>query len=437
MILLNAAREAWNRGYAMRARRERFKRFTYGDQWGDTVRTADGRYVSEGRLIEDQGRQPLTNNLIRRLVKTIVGRYRTLCTDKGRYDLSDTVTAVNELPELDSRLLEEFLISGVAVQRVAPDIRPSGAAVWVDNVSPRAFFTGEFADPRGNDVELVGMMHDMSPAQLMARFGGDSPARRQKLAAIYSRDDIATQGLTATDTQAADFLSPAVAGKCRVIELWTLDAVAGDTSAFRWQCRWLAPTGDVLAQYPSPWAHGRHPFIFRFYPYTDGEVHPFVEDVIDQQKYINRLIMLIDRMMGASAKGVLLFPLDQKTRDVTWREICQRWSAADGVIPITGKGAMLPQQVSGNGADAGAHRLLELELKLFEDVSGVSDAMLGRATSGNGGAGLYESQIQNSTAALADIFDTFNAFTARRDVLAASLKAPSPSKFKPSNQSKL
>lgn len=63
--------------------------------------------------------------------------------------------------------------------------------------------------------------------------------------------------------------------------------------------------------------------------------------------------------------------------------------------------------------------------------------MLGRATSGNGGAGLYESQIQNSTAALADIFDTFNAFIARRDVLAASLKAPSPSKFKPSNQSKL
>ena len=85
---------------------------------------------------------------------------------------------------------------------------------------------------------------------------------------------------------------------------------------------------------------------------------------------------------------------------------------------------MLPQQVTGNGADAGAHRLLELELKLFEDTSGVSDALLGRAPSGNGGAGLYESQIQSSTAALADIFDTFNAFTARRDTLAKALKAP-------------
>ena len=109
--LLQRAIDSYGALLPFRRERERCKRFTYGDQWGDIVRTADGRYVSEGRLIEDQGRQPLTNNLIRRLVKTIVGRYRTLCTDKGRYDLSDTVTAVNELPELDSRLLEEFLIS--------------------------------------------------------------------------------------------------------------------------------------------------------------------------------------------------------------------------------------------------------------------------------------------------------------------------------------
>ena len=56
MILLNAAREAWGRGHEMRARRERFKRFTYGDQWGDIVRAADGRYISEGRILEEHGR---------------------------------------------------------------------------------------------------------------------------------------------------------------------------------------------------------------------------------------------------------------------------------------------------------------------------------------------------------------------------------------------
>jgi hypothetical protein len=58
-----------------------------------------------------------------------------------------------------------------------------------------------------------------------------------------------------------------------------------------------------------------------------------------------------------------------------------------------------------------------LELKLFEDVSGVGDALLGRTDSGNVGSALYESQIANSTIALADIFETFNSFTAQRDKL--------------------
>lgn len=422
--LLSAAHDAWSAAAGLRRRRERFKRFTYGDQWGDPAEPGRAYSASEGDMMLANGRQPLTNNLIRRLVKTIVGRYRTVCSENGRYDIRPgSLAALNDLPELDSRLLEEFLISGVAVQRIVPDIRPSGAAVWVDNVNPCDFFTGDFIDPRGNDVEMLGMLHDMSPAQVMARFAGDNPVRRRFVAGTCADAASRIAGAALAGTS-ADFFVARTPGKCRLIELWTLDALAGPGSHFEWHCRWLAPSGDVLAEYASPWKHRMHPFVFRFYPYTDGEVHPFVEDVIDQQKYINRLIMLIDRMMGASAKGVLLFPVGQKVDDFSWEEICRRWSAADGVIPINGRNDVLPQQVVGNSADAGAHRLLELELKLFEDVSGVSDALLGRATSGNGGAGLYESQLASSTAALADIFDTFNALTARRDALAATLNAP-------------
>jgi hypothetical protein len=127
--------------------------------------------------------------------------------------------------------------------------------------------------------------------------------------------------------------------------------------------------------------------------------------------------VLIDRMMGSSAKGVLLFPVDQKVPGFTWDDVCQRWSAADGVIPITGRSSVMPQQVTSNGADAGAHNLLELELKLFEDVSGVGDALLGKTTSGNVGSALYDSQVANSTIALSDIFETFNSFTKQRDIL--------------------
>jgi hypothetical protein len=54
-------------------------------------------------------------------------------------------------------------------------------------------------------------------------------------------------------------------------------------------------------------------------------------------------------------------------------------------------------------------------------VSGVSDALMGKTVAGNVGNTVYQTQIANSTIALADIFDTFNAFTAKRDSLAKLL----------------
>lgn len=415
--LTAAAYAAWSALSARREARRRFVRYTYGDQWGDMVTDNNGRLIREGDLVAETGRQPLTNNLIRRLVKTIVGRYRNLATENGRYDLSPgSADSANQLPELDARLLEEYLISGQAIQRVCREKRRGREGVWVDNVNPALFFTNRFTDPRGHDLEMAGMLHSMSLAEVLERFGGGKRRRMERIRGYYGADAHVDTTLTG---EATEFFN-APDGRCRVIELWTLEAVEtarGESVAitFKWRCRWLTPHGDELCAYDSPWRHGGHPFVMKFYPYTDGEVHPFVEDVLDQQRYINRLIVLIDKMMGASAKGVLLFPVDQKPSGLTWEEICARWSAADGVIPIQGRSQTLPQQISGNGGDAGAHRLLELELKLFEDVSGVSDALLGKAPTGNEGTALYESRIANSTVALADILDTFTALTDARN----------------------
>jgi hypothetical protein len=420
--LIAAAQSAWSSAAELRAKRLRYKRYTYGDQWGDIVSDGNGHHVREGDLVAQAGRQPLTNNLIRRLVKTIVGRYRNTTAENHRYNNTPgSVDERNALDELDSRLLEEFLISGCAIQRVVNEVRPSvGEGVWIDNVNPCNFFINDFRDPRGTDVEMVGMLHDMSLHEVLARFGNGDRRRMEWLRGLYGTVDPLMAAITGDDI---DFYV-ARNGRCRVVEMWTLEAIESGTRRrasidFKWRCRWLTPSGDLLATYMSP--IGTHPFVVKYYPLTDGEVHPFVEDVIDQQRYINRLIVLIDRMMGASAKGVLLFPVDQKLPGFSWEEVCRRWSAADGVIPIAGRSTTLPQQVAGTGADAGAHKLLEIELKLFEDVSGVSDALMGKTVAGNVGNTVYQTQIANSTIALADIFDTFNAFTAKRDSLAKLL----------------
>lgn len=428
--ILQLAHHTWAQKDADRARRLRYKRYTYGDQWGDLMPDGNGGMVPEKTLVKFSGREPLTHNLIRRLIKTVIGRYRTICDERNRYsDLPDSLDRLNALAELDSRLLEEFLISGCAIQRVVAETRHGRHGVWIDNVCPTRFFVNDFRDPRGWDVNIVGMLHDMSPGEMMSRFG--------------SRFNIAkARGVSGPLLDSDETFFNARNGMFRAIEVWTyqprLTNFAHDTDSaavgtiepgqqstgniniarrmdFSWHCRWFDGAGNLLDHYTSPFPHGQHPFVFKFYPLVDGEVHSFVEDIIDQQRCVNRLMVLMDKMLGASAKGVLLFPMTQLHKDFPIDRVMESWSAADGIIPINGTSPILPQQVSGSGNDVGAQRLLELEMKFFEDISGVSEALMGKSSGSTGGAGLFNAQVQSSTSALADIFETFMDLTRARD----------------------
>lgn len=419
------AYKAWNAGASWRARRERCKRFAYGDQWSDPVLTRSGRLVTEGASLSEGGRRPLTNNLIRQLIKSIVGRFRTLSSEDGFY--KDELSRRNSLAELDSRMLEEFLISGAAVQRVVHERRFPGEAVWVDNVEPGRFFVNSFRDPRGWDIDLAGMLHDMTLPEVLNRYGRGLRERCQAISAIYSHlgegtatayDAAETLGLPGVERE---FFSPAEPGRCRVIEVWTYDALSSPGKGaetglhFGWNCRIFAPDGTMLDSFPSPYAHGSHPFAVKFYPLTDGEVHSFVEDLVDQQKYINRLIVQIDTIMAHSAKGALLFPIDQKLDAVSMEEIAERWASPHGVIPITGRGTHLPQQVNSNGGADAAYQLLNLQMKLFENSSGVSDVLLGRNVSAAVGSENYRARVEGATIALADLLESFGSFREMRN----------------------
>ena len=119
--ILRQAYSAWNSAAGLRERRARYKRYTYGDQWSDLVLSSKGHIVRERDRLTESGKSPMINNLIRQLVKTIVGRYRNIMADKEMY--KSGLSSRNHLPELDSRLLEEFLISGTAVQRIVREKR--------------------------------------------------------------------------------------------------------------------------------------------------------------------------------------------------------------------------------------------------------------------------------------------------------------------------
>lgn len=179
-----AALHAWQQAATLRAHRTRLKNYTYGNQWADPVRDDTGNWTTEGQMIAASGRKPLTNNLIRRMVKTIVGRYRATAQENGRYTKdSPPFTAANSLHELDARMLEEFLISGCAIQRIGMR-RPSSQPI-IDNISPSDFFVNPHRDPRGNDIELIGVAHTLSLQEILRRFSPTDPLRARQIARIY------------------------------------------------------------------------------------------------------------------------------------------------------------------------------------------------------------------------------------------------------------
>ena len=91
-----AAQNAWNDWSELRSKRRRNKDFTYGSQWGDVVLDSDGRKCTEYQHLLENGHEPLTNNVIRRLVRSVVGRFRnTIAGQEEHRDLIDIIESVN------------------------------------------------------------------------------------------------------------------------------------------------------------------------------------------------------------------------------------------------------------------------------------------------------------------------------------------------------
>lgn len=467
---LAAASANWEAMAEFRSERERCKRYCYGRQWDDLI-SVDGRMMREEEYIRSQGNIPLKNNLIRRMVRSVLGVFRnrysypsaqSLGLDKenpseeAAYDHLLKNAEFNRLGELHARTMEEFLISGLAVHRKTtgggfsrrPGDRLAGLA-RTDYVAPDTFFVDAATrDFRGWDVRMVGQTHDvdfLSLCSALARTEHDCEALREIFlpAASAGRSAGGGFGGLAFGKESAaqgDFLSPSAPGLCRVIEVWTRETreryrvhdrasgrifkieasdkgkLAADMEAVwmldeEWSYRYLAPTGHVLAEGISPLPGGGHPYVWKAYPFIDGEIHSFVADVIDQQRHTNRLITLYDWVLRSTAKGVLLFPESALPDGVEIDDISEEWSRFNGVILFRPKAGMpLPQQVCGNASQVGITDLLNIQLKMFEDVSGVNGALEGKLTNSSVSGTLFESQTRQAMTALLDIMESYDSF---------------------------
>ena len=76
----------------------------------------------------------------------------------------------------------------------------------------------------------------------------------------------------------------------------------------------------------------------------------------------------------------------------------------------------MPQQIAVNATQVGAYEMLSLQMRLFEDISGVHGAIQGKAAQSGTPASLYAQQIQYSSTNLLDLFESFKTFREDRDI---------------------
>ena len=488
--IINEAQNYWYRMTSFRRKRQRCKDYTYGKQWGDVV-CIDGEMMTEEEYITRQGRTPLKNNLIRRLITQIIGVFRNqakepICTARDREEqrLGETMTVllqynmqVNSMTELLARSLEEFLISGLIVHSKRFKVRDGKADCWTEYVNPNNIIIDtNMKDFRAWDLSFIGEIHDLSRDELIAQFAR-TPEDLDTLTNIYALQNDQRQFSAWLADEFGErakidpsFFAPLVSGIYRVFEIWrkeskpryrVFDPLKGevykieeadyaimveaenlrrieeaslmgyelsDTPLLRskwfidtvWWYYYITPFGDILREGESPYEHKSYPYVIKPYPFIDGEIHSLTANILDQQRYINRLIILYDWVISSSAKGVLMFPEEALPSGMSLEDIADEWSRFNGVITIKAKpGTPLPQQISNNSTNIGINELLGMQMRLFDDISGVHGALQGKPGNSGMSAALYAQQVQQSSTNLIDVLDSFSAFIvegAKKDV---------------------
>lgn len=380
---------------------------------------------------------------------------------------------LNETDELDSDSLKMLMLGGIAAQRIEYGWNPYKRLndVWVLPVNPsRLFFNTDMEDVRGWDLNTIGEIFDMHIENVVAAFA-HSRDDEEWIKNVYGRDKtiLFTQinGMQGEESKNIDFYIPSREDMCRVILSWkqetrqayfchdflrgkyfyadlkdksVIDAenkrriseaeragvLPEDTllieyeysNELYWYYRYMTPWGDVLQEGRSPYWHEQHNYAIIAYPLVMGHIFNFIEDFIDQQRAINRTFMLIDFMRSSSAKGLLIVD-DSVLESMTKEEVVDEYVRYNGVIFVKLKEGKnidnVIKQYNGNANLAGDYEMLNLQLKLINDIAGVNSAMQGKDAPSGTAASLYNQQIQQSSLNLKSLFDAFSSFQKRRD----------------------
>lgn len=482
--VLLEAKECYESLSIARKKRLRNFRFAFGEdqgQWGDIMEGMNGK--TEAQHISDQGKTPLQYNMIQSSMQTVLGQYASNPTepncvsrDIDQSELGDQMTVAiqeeyqrNQVHALDVHNMIEVLGSATCFEKLTfgenPALQATGVNVY-NKTLPQMFFN-RMEDVRNWDCYLIGELHDMRIADVLASFGEGDSRKWQELRAIYSNcsnETIAYQygNLTGQRESLRDFFMPYDPKFCRVIEVWKLESQAQykchDTLTGEyywtgldqdanikyenkqrtvqangeginprlieykrgihqyWYYRFMSPTGEILKEGESPYWHGSHPYVLRRFMGVNGSVFSFVESMIDAQKMLNRNLTQMDFIIGASAKGLLMIPEDCIPDGWSAKDYAEEWGKVGGYIVYkpNAKGNM-PEEISSASRSVGVSEMVNLIRSMLPDLSGVHGALQGKQASSGTSGKLYQAEAEQAATNLIYTFDVYKDFRTDRD----------------------
>lgn len=326
------------------------------------------------------------------------------------------------------------------------------------------FFNSKANDPRHWDVDLIGEIRDYTLGELASALAESRYDFRQ-LEDIYSpyMDRYHSSVRQSERHEYVSWDTPAANGLCRTYHVWTLehkerircvDIMDTSRPLYKievnqlplileenrkrletgrqagmpdediplieytrridqyWHFQMLAPDGRVLVEYDSPYEHGSHPYVFRLHHYINGKVYPFIGVIIDQQRYINRLITLHDLAIQGAAKGLKLIPKNV-LGDLSPKEFARRFVEIGEFIfyePDPKMPNVKPEILTTNATNIGTAELLSLEIGFINDISSVSESLQGKSPSSGTAASRYMMETQNSTTAVSALMSMIGVF---------------------------
>lgn len=333
-----------------------------------------------------------------------------------------------------------------------------------------AFWEAEGTDPRHWDISMIGEFRDYTIGELAATFA-ESEYDYNQLLEIYKPylSQLATIHKTRNDYSEGSWNYPMTTNLCRVYEIWTKEhkpgirckdimnteqplyhidprdlpniqaenerrialgreqGIADDDIPLieykgkglgykiyeYWHYWALTPDGRILVDYDSPFEHGSHPYTIKMHLYVNGRTTPFISCIIDQQRYINRLITLNDLLINSSIKNLKMIPIDLIPKGMSQREFARQAVELDGWVFYEPQNRMTnaePKVITQNAINIGIHELLQVQLSSINDITNVHGALQGKAPNAGTSAQLYLMESQNATTSIATLLNKFSRF---------------------------